>query len=147
MSLKMTKDEMEKFLADTHVGVVSVSDGERGPLAVPVWYAYEPGGELRFTTEKNSRKATVLGRVKRFSLCAQSEAPPYKYVSVEGPIVSIEPADLERDIRPMAHRYLGKGIGNYYVDNTRRHYMHGDAILVRMRPERWFTLDYNKLFE
>ena len=93
------------------------------------------------------RKAALLTRVKRLSFCVQSEAPPYKYVSVEGPILSIEPADLEKDIRPMAHRYLGKGIGNYYVDNTRRHYIHGDALVVRMQPERWLTLDYNKLFE
>jgi hypothetical protein len=142
----MTKQEREKFLADIHVGIFSVADGERGPLTVPIWYAYEPGGELRFTTEKNSLKSKALDRVKRVSLCAQSEVPPYKYVSVEGPVLSMEPADLEQDIRPMAQRYLGKGIGNYYVDNTRRHYVHGDAILVRMRPERWLTLDYNKLF-
>ena len=147
MALTMTKDEREKFLMDTHIGVLSIAEGERGPLTVPVWYQYEPGGELRFTSEKNSRKATALARVKRISLCAQSEAPPYRYVSVEGTILSIEPADLERDMRPMAHRYLGKGLGNYYVDNTRRHYVHGDAIVVRMRPERWLTLDYNKLFE
>jgi hypothetical protein len=146
MSLKMTKQEREKFLADIHVAIFSVAEGERGPLTVPIWYSYEPGGDLRFTTEKNSLKAKALDRVKRASLCAQSESPPYKYVSVEGPILSMEPADLERDIRPMAHRYLGRGIGNYYVDNTRRHYVHGDAILVRMRPERWLTLDYNKLF-
>jgi nitroimidazol reductase NimA-like FMN-containing flavoprotein (pyridoxamine 5'-phosphate oxidase superfamily) len=146
MSLKMTKDEREKFLADTHVGVLGLTEGERGPLTVPIWYSYEPGGELRFTTEKNSRKAKLLERSKRLSFCVQSEVPPYKYVSVEGPILSVELADLERDIRPMAHRYLGKGIGNFYVDNTRRHYAHGDAILVRMRPERWLTLDYNKLF-
>ena len=146
MSLRMTKQEREKFLADIHVGIFSVADGERGPLTVPIWYAYEPGGDLRFTTEKNSLKSKALDRVKRVSLCAQSESPPYKYVSVEGPVLSMVPADLENDIRPMAQRYLGKGIGNYYVDNTRRHYMHGDAILVRMRPERWLTLDYNKLF-
>ncbi len=147
MSLRMTTEEREKFLEDTHVGVISLADGERGPLAVPIWYAYVPGGELRFTTEKSSLKATALSRVKRISLCAQSEAPPYRYVSVEGPVLSIEPADLERDIRPMAHRYLGKGIGNYYVEHTRRHYVRGDALVVRMQPERWLTLDYSKLFE
>ena len=33
------------------------------------------------------------------SVCVQTETPPYQYVSVEGPIVAIEPADVERDLR------------------------------------------------
>jgi hypothetical protein len=73
--------------------------------------------------------------VGRFSLCAQTETPPYKYVSVEGPVVAIEAADLERHRRPLAHRYLGLGVGDRYVESTR------DAVyaLFRMRPERWLT--------
>ena len=37
MSLKMTKDEREAFLADLHVGVISIEDPGRGPLTVPIW--------------------------------------------------------------------------------------------------------------
>src|SRR3989454_3855877 len=48
------RSEREAFLADTHVAVVSIADGERGPLAVPIWYAYTPGGALR------DRKSTRL---------------------------------------------------------------------------------------
>ena len=145
MSLAMTREEREAFLADVHVGVVSIADSERGPLAVPIWYAYEPGGELRIVTERGSRKGRLLDKAQRMSLCAQSEAPPYKYVSVEGPITSIEKPDLERDERPMAHRYLGPELGDGYVEATRTD---GDAenILVKMRPQRWLTTDYSKQF-
>jgi hypothetical protein len=74
---------------------------------------------------------------------AQTETPPYKYVSVEGPITSIDKPDLERDERPMAHRYLGAESGDGYIEATRGD---GDAdnILVKMRPERWLTIDYAK---
>ena len=104
MSLTMTKEEREAFLADVHVGVISVAEDGHGPLTVPVWYSYEPGGEVRIITARASRKGKLLERAGRFSLCAQTETPPYKYVSVEGPIVAIEAADLERDRRPLATR-------------------------------------------
>ena len=86
MSLTMSKGEREAFLADLHVGLLSVADDGRGPLAVPIWYAYEPGGELRFVTGRDSRKGRLLARAGRVSLCVQTEALPYKYVSVEGPV-------------------------------------------------------------
>jgi hypothetical protein len=35
----------------------SVWLAEARPLTMPVWYTYEPGGELWLVTDKNSRKA------------------------------------------------------------------------------------------
>jgi len=102
MSLTMTKEEREAFLADVHVAVISVAEDGHGPLVVPIWYSYEPGGEVRIITGRTSRKGKLLERAGRFSLCVQTETLPYKYVSVEGPIVAVEAADLERDRRPLA---------------------------------------------
>jgi nitroimidazol reductase NimA-like FMN-containing flavoprotein (pyridoxamine 5'-phosphate oxidase superfamily) len=143
LSTAMTKQERERFLADLHVGIVSVAEEGRGPLTVPIWYSYEPGGEVRVVTGGTSRKAQLLRTARRFSLCAQTDAPPYKYVSVEGPIVAIEPANLERDRRPLAHRYFGVQAGDRYVERTRVETV--ENVLVRMRPERWFTVDYGKV--
>jgi nitroimidazol reductase NimA-like FMN-containing flavoprotein (pyridoxamine 5'-phosphate oxidase superfamily) len=145
MSLAMTKQEREAFLADVHVGVISIPEPGRGPLTVPVWYAYDPGGELRVVTARTSRKGQLLARSGRFSLCAQTETAPYKYVSVEGPIVAIEDAHLERDLCALARRYLGPQMGDRYVERTAAE--HGDNVLVRMRPERWLTVDFAKEHE
>jgi nitroimidazol reductase NimA-like FMN-containing flavoprotein (pyridoxamine 5'-phosphate oxidase superfamily) len=142
MSLAMTKEERQAFLADVHIGIVSIPEDGRGPLTVPVWYVYDPGGELRFVTGKSSRKGRLLARARRFSLCVQTETSPYKYVSVEGPIVSMEAADLERDRRPLARRYLGRAGGDRYIEETREE--HAENVLIRMRPERWLTVDYAK---
>jgi len=143
MSLAMTPQEREKFLADVHVGVISIHEDGHGPLTVPVWYAYEPGGELRVMTGRTSRKGRLLERAGRFSLCVQTETPPYKYVSVEGPIVSIEPGDRERDLRPLARRYLGAGASSY-MESTREDPAYRDNVIIRMRPERWLTADFAK---
>jgi nitroimidazol reductase NimA-like FMN-containing flavoprotein (pyridoxamine 5'-phosphate oxidase superfamily) len=142
VSLAMTKQERERFLADLHVGIISIPEEGRGPLSVPIWYSYEPGGELRVVTATTSRKARLLRRAGRFSLCAQAETWPYKYVSVEGPVVAIEPADVERDRRPLAHRYMGAQRGDRYIEKTRFEYV--GNVVVRMLPERWLTVDYAK---
>ena len=144
MSLAMARKEREAFLADVHVGIIALPEEGRGPLAVPVWYSYEPGGELRFVTGRASRKGQLLQRARRFSLCAQTETPPYRYVSVEGPVIAMDPADLERDLRPLARRYLGAQMGDAYVEKARTDPEHAENVLVRMRPDRWLTVDYAK---
>ena len=146
MSLAMTKDERERFLAALHVGVISIEDPGRGPLTAPIWYDYTPGGEIRVITDRDSRKGRLLAVGKRISFVAQTESIPYQYVSVEGPVVAIEPADSARDTLPMAQRYLGKELGQQYVAATGAEREARGSILVRMRPERWLTVDYKKQF-
>ena len=144
MSLAMTKEEREAFLADVHIAVISIPEVGRGPLTVPVWYAYEPGGEVRIWTDANSRKAKLLGQSGRFSLCVQQEMQPYKYVSVEGPVVGLGPIDFERDLRPLVYRYLGPEAGDQFIERLGLSSVGEEDILIRMRPERWFSEDNSK---
>jgi len=141
MSLAMTRAEREAFLAETRVAVVSVAEPGRGPLAVPVWYDYAPGGPLRFVTGGGSRKARLLRAAGRASLCVQEESPPYRYLSVEGP-VTIDRPDYERDIRAVALRYLGGQMGETYLQATAD--QNEGAILVTLALQRWLSVDYRK---
>ena len=139
--VQMTETERESFLADLHVAMFAVERADGPPLNVPIWYDYEPGGELWVLTDANSLKGRLLAAAGRFSLCVQTEAAPYSYVSVEG-ASTIGPADTEADLRPMARRYLGETLGDQYTDGAD----HGDnPIKVTMTPERWYTVDYSKM--
>lgn len=140
---KMTREERETFLAGVHVGVVSIEQAGRAPLSAPVWYDYTPERGVWFITVRTSRKGVALDRAGRFSLVAQQEDMPYRYVSVEGPIVEVREADLEKDRRPMARRYFGKQMGDAYVDGGGSE--EGVNFLYRMQPEHWLTVDYGKL--
>jgi PPOX class probable F420-dependent enzyme len=141
MSFALTAAEREQFLAGVHVGVLSVTVGEgRGPLTVPVWYSYQPGGTVSVITGRSSRKARAVEAAGRMSLCAQDEAPPYTYVSVEGPAV-IEEAEFEERLA-MAHRYLGPEGGDQYMaanaDSGR------EDIVIRLTPGHWLSADFGK---
>jgi hypothetical protein len=140
-SLAMSKEDREAFLAETHIAVVSIADGERGPLTVPVWYRYEPGGKLCFVTGGSSRKANLIRTAGRLGLCVQTETPPYKYVSIEGP-ATVGIPNYERDIRQTALRYLGPQMGEVYLAATAADRV--ESVLISVRPERWFSVDYSK---
>jgi PPOX class probable F420-dependent enzyme len=136
--LAMTEDERQAFLADLHVGVLAVERVDGPPLAVPVWYRYAPGGDVEVSTERDSVKGRLLQAAGRASLCVQNEVLPYAYVSVEGPVSFDEAA---RDVRiDIATRYMGEEMGRAYVEGTS-----GDDLLIRLTPQRWFSVDYAKL--
>ncbi|MGH9135850.1 MAG: pyridoxamine 5'-phosphate oxidase family protein [Acidimicrobiales bacterium] len=138
--LTMSRSEREAFLADLRVGVLAVAaaDGQ-APLAAPVWYRYEPGGEVLISTGATSLKAQVLAAAGRASLCAPREQLPYAFVTVDGP-VTLAPSDEEERIR-LAQRYLGDELATTYIESTAG----SENVLVRLTPERWRTQDYTKL--
>jgi nitroimidazol reductase NimA-like FMN-containing flavoprotein (pyridoxamine 5'-phosphate oxidase superfamily) len=141
MSISMTRSERDAFLSALHVGVISIERAGQPPLAVPIWYDYDPAIGVWVITGKDSEKGRALTAAGRFTLCTQSEAPPlYRYVSVEGPVTSVRPTRLEEDLRPMAHRYFGPALGDRYVENTGNE----GSLVFTMRPERWRTVDYGK---
>jgi hypothetical protein len=70
---------------------------------------------------------------------SQSEEPPYKYVSIEGPVMSIDESS-DNDLLAMAIRYLGKDSGEQYAKNSES----GGGVIVRVKPERWLSVDYGK---
>jgi PPOX class probable F420-dependent enzyme len=134
----MSETERDEFLAALHVGVLAVERPDGPPLVAPVWYRYEPGGPVEFSTERSSEKARLIERSGHASLCVQREDYPYAYVTVEGP-TEISPTDRATRV-DIAARYLGAEMGAAYVDGTA-----GDNIVVRIRPARWRTTDYSTL--
>jgi PPOX class probable F420-dependent enzyme len=139
VSLTMSPAEREAFLADVHVGVLTVmTSAGRGPLATPVWYSYTPGGVVSVTTGSASRKARAIIAAGRVSLCVQDEAPPFKYVTVEGPAV-IEPAGLA-ERAAIARRYLGADAGDAWIEAN----PDVDDVMIRITPEHWYSADFGK---
>ena len=136
--LRMTQSERESFLADLHVGVLAIpSDG--APLTAPIWYDYEPGGDIWVLTGPSSLKGKLLSEGLKVTMVAQQEALPYAYVSVEGTVTAIEP-QADGDTLKMAIRYLGEEMGRGYAEANAA----GESVRVTIRPDRWLTVDYGK---
>ena len=139
MSLVMTAQEREEFLAGVHICVVAVNREGRAPLAVPIWYDYTPGGEVLLWIDRGSVKETVIRAAGRISICAQVEEAPYRYATVEGP-VTMDGAPTAEQALAIAGRYLPAEAAAGYVKEK----LGESSLLVRMHPEKWLSTDYSK---
>lgn len=136
-----TVEQRQNFLADKHVGVLSVSaDQGRPPASVPIWYDYTPDGLIRINTGAAARKARLIEQAGVLTLVVQREDPPYQYAIVEGTVVhTTSPTPLE--VREaIAIRYLGEEGGRAFVEGMRDL----STVLFTVRPDRWITADYSE---
>ena len=141
MSLAMTVQEREAYLADVHVAIMSVADDSgRAPLAVPVWYDYEPGGDVLIWIQRDTIKDKLIRAAGTFSFAVHTETPPYKYVTVEGPVVANDDPPTREQALRITGRYLSQEDATAYVDQS----LGEISLLVRMRPEKWLSNDQSK---
>jgi hypothetical protein len=144
MSPEMHEVERQAFLAGIHVGIFSVMQDSQAPLSLPAWYAYNPGEELRILLAPRDPRTPLLRRLPRGSLVVQDEMPPYRYVSVEGPIVAVVPADRDRDYWPLILRYLPEMWAQGYLRYTwpEGRDLSQSMLLAHLRPEVWRAVNF-----
>jgi uncharacterized protein len=147
MPRPMTEQERQAFLADLHVAVLSVAsdDARRPPLTVPVWYAYQPGGNISFftgTMGRKARKTRLIEKAGVLSLSVQREQFPYKYVTVEGSLVKTDRPPSADQMLAVVRRYLpeeqAQGFVQAEIANPTP-----ELVLFTVRPDRWSALDFS----
>ena len=145
MPKQMTRREREEFLAAPRVGVLSVaSDDDRPPLTVPLWYGYEPGGDISFFTGTQGRRARKTGLIERagkLSLSVQREEFPYRYVTVEGTVVRIDRPPRAERMLAVVRRYLPEEAAQGFV-RAELERPGPELVLFTIRPDRWLTADF-----
>jgi len=136
----LARVDREQFLSESHVAVLTVDAGSgRPPASVPLWYSYEPGGDVVVNTSASSRKARLIRAAGTATLTVQRATPPYRYVVVECQVVdAIHPAPVPVR-RAIARRYLSPEGADIAVDR----YDPDDQVLFVLRPQRWHTADFS----
>lgn len=138
--LSMSETERQAFLADVHVALLAISRGDgRPPVLSPVWYAYEPGGDVLVNIGAGSAKAKALASSAAASLSVQTEELPYKFVTVGGP-VEVGPAD-DTVRRRIAERYLPAEMVDGYLASSGDP---ADMLMLRLTPRTWHSNDFGK---
>ncbi|QOV37670.1 pyridoxamine 5'-phosphate oxidase family protein [Streptomyces ferrugineus] len=141
--MALSREEREQFLAEPHIAALAVDAGAgRAPLTVPIWYQYEPGGDVWILTGLDSRKNQLIQEAGRFSLMVDRLDPTIRYASVEGPVISTTPATLDH-LREVSARYLPAEKVDGYVDFAWKN--HGEQVVIHMRPERWVSSDLGQV--
>jgi hypothetical protein len=141
--MPLTKSEREEFLAQPHIAALSVSAGDaRGPLTVPIWYQYTPGGEPWVLTGAGSRKHRLIEANGYFSLMVERVEPTMCYVAVDGPVSRIEPGTDDQHVE-LARRYLAPQRVDAYLDYARREF--GEGVAIYLQPQHWLSADLGEL--
>jgi hypothetical protein len=137
--MALSKADREAFLAEPHIGALSVSAGvDRGPLTLPIWYQYSPGGELWVLTGTASRKHRLIEAAGFFSLMVERLEPTTQYVSVDGAVSHIEPG-TDAQLEEVTRRYLSGESADRYLEFARQNL--GDSVAIYMRPQHWLSAD------
>lgn len=142
MARPLTEPEAQEFLAGRHVAVVTVaSDDGRPPHAAPVWYAYEPGGNVTFftgTQGRRARKTRLIRRAGVLSVTVQHERFPYRYVTVEGTVERIDRPPSPDQMLAITGRYLPPEQAEGFVQAELADPGPG-LVLFNVRPDRWLS--------
>lgn len=162
VSVRMTVAEREAFLASSRAAILSVAEADGGTIASPVWFHYEPGGDVVLFMEPESLKVAAMKRAGRATVTVQDEGDivgtgrPPRYVSVTGPL-NVDQGDAGRDgeaVRAFWNKYLPGPLAERYVElggdaflTGKRYTEASVGMVVRIHPERWFTRDYGKAGE
>ena len=138
--LTMPADVREAFVADPRVGVLSIArEAGAAPLSTPVWYLYEPGGEVIITIGRDSEKARLLDASPTASMCVQTETAP---LPVRHPLGARRgrPGRTRRcgaRSPPATSRPTASRATSHPVTPTRRS-------RSASHPTTWFTNDYSR---
>ncbi|OBG03498.1 pyridoxamine 5'-phosphate oxidase family protein [Mycolicibacter sinensis] len=137
--MALSKDEREQFLAEPHIAALSVSAGDgRGPLTVPIWYQYTPGGEPWVLTGIESRKRRLIEAAGCFSLMVERTEPTVRYVAVDGAVSRIEPGTDDHHAE-LAHRYLPPERAEKFLNYALTEL--GEYVAIHLRPQHWLSAD------
>jgi nitroimidazol reductase NimA-like FMN-containing flavoprotein (pyridoxamine 5'-phosphate oxidase superfamily) len=141
--MSLSREEREQFLTEPHIAALAVNAGDkRGPLTVPIWYQYTPGGEPWVITGSGSRKHRLIEATGEFSLMVDRVEPTVRYVAVDGVVSRIEPGTDEQLVE-LTKRYLPPEKVEPYLEFARRE--HGDSVAIFLKPQHWLSADLGSL--
>ncbi len=146
MPRPLTVQESQAFLAERRVGVLAVaSDSDRPPLTVPVWYAYQQGGDVTFFTNSQgskTRKTRLIAKAGVLSLNVQDPSPPYKFVTVEGTVTETSRQPSADQLFAIVSRYLPEEMARGFAESEVNR-PDSQLVYYTIRPDRWIGLDFS----
>ena len=113
----MNPKQIEEFLRQTRVAVISTVDSSGRPRSAPIWYEWEDGSAYMFT-DRRTLKWRNIQTTPHASLCIDKRDPPYESVVMDGPIQEVD-RPLYDLVLSMSLRYYGEAKGRAFAEGYR----------------------------
>ena len=117
--MSMTNQELNKFLSETHVTVISTVDADNRPRSAPIWYEWKDRAAYLFTGRRTLKWRNIQDN-PNVSLCVDWREPPYRSAIIQGTAEEVE-VDMYDLVLSMALRYYGEEKGRAFAEGYREH--------------------------
>ncbi len=139
--MPMSPAELDAFLAQPLVAVLSTVDAQGRPRSAPVWFHWRGGAAWLFTARTSLKGRNLLAR-PHASLCIDSRTPPYAAAVLSGPAEPVEDAALLHElVSVMAPAYYGEERGRAFAARYRDS---PGTVLFRLQPEHIASWAYTE---
>ena len=135
---KMSSEEMEAYLNETHVADLATVNRDGSPHMIPIWYEYKDG-TLYMISNKSGKKLHNIRRDSRVVVSVARSEQPYKYVIIEG-TARVITEDIEEPTTSMCVRYMGQEKGSAFA---RRLLDGGNRVVIVMVPTKIMSLAFD----
>ena len=132
---RMSADEVHAFLsaAPARPAILATTRADGRPHVAPIWYAVDDDGSILFNTGEDTVKGRNLRRAGYAIVAVDDDAPPFAFVTLEGPVTISEDLDQVRHWAGIiGGRYMGADRADEY---GRRNGVPGE-LLVRLTPSK-----------
>ena len=129
--MPMTNQELNKFLSETHVAVISTVDADNRPRSAPIWYEWEDGAAYLFTGRRTLKWRNIQDN-PNVSLCVDWREPPYRSAIIHGTAEEVE-VDMYDLVLSMSVRYYGEEKGRAFAEGYRDN--NENVVAFRVTPE------------
>ena len=133
-----TSKQIEEFLSNVQVGVLSTVDSQGRPHAIPMWCIYEDG-EFVMSTGLGSQKHKNIQNNENVMLVFDQRETPYYAVMVRG-IARLETVHSTETIQRIAQAYLGEEGANRYLGGRPAD---AESATIRVTPTKF--IEYHGL--
>ena len=129
--MPMTNQELNKFLSETHVAVISTVDADNRPRSAPIWYEWNDGAAYLFTGRRTLKWRNIQDN-PNVSLCVDWREPPYRSAIIQGTAEEVE-VDMYDLVLSMSVRYYGEEKGRAFAEGYRDN--NENVVAFRVTPE------------
>jgi PPOX class probable F420-dependent enzyme len=129
----MSDDRVRAFLTamPARPAILATTRADGRPHVAPVWYAVDDDGTIVFNTGETTVKGRNLRRSGYAAMSVDDDAPPFSFVTVEGPVtISDDLADVRHWAGVIGGRYMGADRAEEYGE---RNGVAGELV-VRLEP-------------
>ena len=128
--MAMNQQQIDEFLTQTLVAVISTVDADGRPRSAPIWFQWEDGAAFMFTSRRTLKWRNIQ-ELPHASLCIDKREPPYESVIMDGPIQESD-RPLYDLVLSMALRYYGEEKGRAFAEGYRG--QHPGVVIFMLTP-------------